>query len=201
LICSCSSNPQITITISDPTIVAKEKKVKRLPLVVAVLCLMPVCALADTSVSIPSGWQPITFYGAVGATGTLGDADALNFTTASSVDFTVVDGFQLGDEYSVYNGTSSTGTLLGDTSAVIVDPTQNCGGDADACLADAWSNATFVLAPGTYSINIYQTVTPFGASTAYYEVSSTPEPGSLTLFGTGLLGLLGVARRRLGKKA
>jgi len=159
---------------------------------------MPVCALADTSVSIPSGWQPITFLGAVG---TPGDADALDFTTASSVDFTVVDGYQLGDEYSVYNGTSSTGTLLGDTSAVIVDPTQNCGGDADACLADAWSNATFVLAPGTYSINIYQTVTPFGASTAYYEVSSTPEPGSLALFGTGLLGLLGVARRRLGKKA
>ena len=179
-------------------IVAKENQMKKLPLIAAVLFLMPVCAMADTAVSIPSGWQAINFTGTVDGPG---DANALDFTTAAPVLFTVVDGFELGDQYSVYNGTSSTGTLLGDTSAVIVGPTQNCGGGADACLAGGWSNATFELGPGTYAINIYQTVAPFGASTAYYEVSSTPEPGSLTLFGTGLLGLLGVARRRLGKKA
>ena len=154
---------------------------------------MPVCALADTAVSVPSGWQATNFTGTVGGPS---DANAIDFTTAAPVLFTVVDCCELGDEYSVFNGA----TFLGDTSAVPTDASVNCGGDPELCLAENFSNATFLLGPGTYAINIYQTVAPFGAAGAFYDVY-TPEPGSLTLFGTGLLGLIGVARRRLGKKA
>src|SRR5690606_15980686 len=73
---------------------------------------------------------------------------AWTFPVLDPVELILLDGFAAGDQFSIFN----FGVLLGNTSAPTDDGT-NCGSDITACLAeDAISKATFLLAPGSYSL-------------------------------------------------
>jgi hypothetical protein len=74
---------------------------------------------------------------------------------------------------------------------------------ADGYTADLWSNGPNL---GGYQLNDSLNGTPFvtpnfdGLAYAVgFNASATPEPGSLLLVSSGMLGLAGIVRRRFGR--
>jgi hypothetical protein len=133
---------------------------------------------------IPSSGTPTSFL----------DAPPWTFTApAEGAELVVVDAFESGDIFYVYDGA----TFLGATS--LPGSPVDCGDDPVPCLAvPGVSRGTFALGVGDHSITLSPYVAPSGGGSGYLKWAVLPEPGSLTLFGIGLVVLAG-SRRRLGE--
>ena len=109
--------------------------------------------------------------------------------------FTITDAFAIGDAFDVFD----FGVFIGGTPSVL--PLGSCDSDPVPCLADPQvSHAVFSLTEGNHSITIIARDSPFLAGAAYFRIDPVPEPATMILLGTGLIGVAGAGRPRRMKK-
>lgn len=119
--------------------------------------------------------------------------NAFTFTLVSSGEIKVTDAFLYGDSFDVYD----FGTPLFMTNSV----GSSGGGSSNPDLAWAdplFSHGSAILGAGSHSITIFAAASPHGTGAAYMGVftAPVPVPAAAWLFGSGLLGLVGMARSR-----
>lgn len=113
------------------------------------------------------------------------------FSSPSAVQFTITDALLGGDFFDVFD----FGVLIGSTSVVPLGG--NCGLNPDVCLTNPQiSHAIFTLQPGSHAITIG--VHPAQIlGEGFFRVTAVPEPSTLLLLGSSIVGIL--FRRRRAK--
>jgi len=87
--------------------------------------------------------------------------------------------------------TATIGTLLEDTTIVNGRPVLGFSGSG------TFSNPGFLTTPGTFTFSTQESgAVTFSATAIAVSQPAIPEPSTLTLFGTGLLGFAGVVSRK-----
>lgn len=158
----------------------------------------------DPAITIDAGWYGFCF-GASGSPATAGcqnegvgvTGNDITFTAATNVLFKITDAFSTGDSFDVF----INGPLAFTTPSV---PT---GG---SCIADAanpdqaygstcYSHGFALLGPGAYTVDVFAHDSCCGGGGAYLQVvtASVPEPSSLLLVGTVLVGAVITMKRKL----
>lgn len=98
-------------------------------------------------------------------------ADNPPWTFTGRANFTVTDAFDHGDIFQIYDN----GVLVGTTSTVAVSPGPEW--DPDICLQDPlYSHGVFTLGPGSHSITIRPSASPFGGGDAWFRLDPAPDP-------------------------
>jgi len=169
-------------------------------LFVASCLLAAVPAAAD--IPLPPVW-PSTWVNVVDEGIAVGNFFNESYVATSNEEGMITDLFVVGDSYSVFvNGVDVLDT------PVVPDWTAVCPpGDSHnaACWTDdpnvAWgwdifSKGTFALAAGDI-VTIREDTLPSGFSDGTYAITATtPEPGCIALLSMGVLGLIGMRRRK-----
>ena len=166
-------------------------------------------AAPDPAMVVNAGWYGFCFAGPGGAA-TAGCQNAgigvtgndITFTVTTNVLFNVTDAFEKGDTFTV---DINPGALTFTTDSVPVDPSGTTV-DPNAAFADpTYSHGSWLLGPGTYTVDIFADAAPFGPGGAYAELvtAPVPEPSGILLLITAiaLIGGGTRARKNFAKKA
>jgi hypothetical protein len=97
---------------------------------------------------------------------------------------------QIPSEFDFFNTSNSGGFEI--ITPSLMNPANTFGAQLYSGMEDA---PTFI--PGTYQLNNGTSTGPIGTLVISFSSVSAPEPSSLILLGSGLLSLLGFARKKL----
>lgn len=169
-------------------------KKKTILLVVALLCFSLYSA-AD-SLPVGGGWQLFTWDSPTG--GPVFATPSFDLTTTGDTIVRITDRLITGDQFHVFVTGDATFDFL--TSTPGSDGVQTNCSDGDTCwLISDLSHASWLLGAGTYHIEIEVVAFALGSGGVgggFIDANAVPEPASLLLMGTGLVGIASRLRKR-----